>query len=98
MKIIADLHIHSPYSRAVSKAMTLPNLDYYARLKGKVCIDWNYRPAAKNLFLKYAEDNGAIIYNALEFLITGCYYTFHSISDKRAVFDYDILLSFAKED
>ena len=34
MKIIADLHIHSPYSRAVSKAMTLPNLDYYARLKG----------------------------------------------------------------
>ncbi|MBI2640213.1 MAG: DNA helicase UvrD [Candidatus Sungbacteria bacterium] len=34
MKIIADLHIHSPYARAVSKEMTLENLDYWARLKG----------------------------------------------------------------
>ena len=34
MKIIADLHIHSPYARAVSKQMTLENLDYWARLKG----------------------------------------------------------------
>ena len=34
MRIIADLHIHSPYSRAVSKQMTLENLDYWARLKG----------------------------------------------------------------
>lgn len=34
MRIIADLHIHSPYSRAVSKEMTLENLDVWARLKG----------------------------------------------------------------
>ncbi len=34
MKIIADLHIHSPYSRAVSKEMTLENLDRWAGLKG----------------------------------------------------------------
>ncbi|MBU6415351.1 DNA helicase UvrD, partial [Patescibacteria group bacterium] len=34
MKIIADLHIHSPYARAVSKDMTLENLDFWARLKG----------------------------------------------------------------
>lgn len=34
MKIIADLHIHSPYSRAVSKAMTLENLEIWAGLKG----------------------------------------------------------------
>lgn len=34
MKIVADFHIHSPYARAVSKAMTLENLDYWARLKG----------------------------------------------------------------
>ena len=34
MRIVADLHIHSPYSRAVSKEMTLENLDYWARLKG----------------------------------------------------------------
>jgi uncharacterized protein (TIGR00375 family) len=34
MKIIADLHIHSPYSRAVSKKMTLENLEIWAGLKG----------------------------------------------------------------
>lgn len=34
MKIIADLHIHSPYARAVSPEMTLENLDYWAQLKG----------------------------------------------------------------
>jgi len=34
MRIIADFHPHSPYSRAVSKDMTLENLDYWARLKG----------------------------------------------------------------
>lgn len=34
MRIIADLHIHSPYSRAVSRAMTLGNLDAMARRKG----------------------------------------------------------------
>lgn len=34
MKIIADLHIHSPYSRAVSKEMTLENLGHWAGLKG----------------------------------------------------------------
>ncbi|MBI4137860.1 MAG: DNA helicase UvrD [Candidatus Sungbacteria bacterium] len=34
MRIIADLHIHSPYSRAVSKEMTLENLDVWARMKG----------------------------------------------------------------
>ena len=34
MKIIADLHIHSPYARAVSKNMTLENLDHWAAVKG----------------------------------------------------------------
>ena len=34
MRIVADLHIHSPYARAVSKEMTLENLDHWAALKG----------------------------------------------------------------
>lgn len=34
MRIIADLHIHSRYARAVSRDMTLENLDHWARLKG----------------------------------------------------------------
>ena len=34
MRIIADLHIHTGFSRATSKAMTLPNIACWARLKG----------------------------------------------------------------
>lgn len=34
MKYTADLHLHSPYSRAVSKEMTLENLDRWAQIKG----------------------------------------------------------------
>ncbi|MFH1424421.1 MAG: endonuclease Q family protein [archaeon] len=34
MKIYADLHIHSKYSRATSKDLTLENLEKYARIKG----------------------------------------------------------------
>ena len=34
MRIIADFHIHSKYSRAVSQDMTLENLDIWARKKG----------------------------------------------------------------
>ncbi len=34
MKIVADLHIHSKYSRAVSQEMTLENIDLWAGKKG----------------------------------------------------------------
>jgi DNA helicase-2/ATP-dependent DNA helicase PcrA len=34
MRIIADFHIHSKYSRAVSRDMTLENLNVWARKKG----------------------------------------------------------------
>ncbi len=34
MRLIADLHIHSSYSRATSPEMTLANLDAWARRKG----------------------------------------------------------------
>lgn len=34
MKIIADLQIHSKYSRAVSREMVLENLDKWAKIKG----------------------------------------------------------------
>lgn len=34
MKIVADLHIHSKYSRATSTALDLANLEKWARIKG----------------------------------------------------------------
>ncbi|OGE85986.1 MAG: hypothetical protein A3J48_01125 [Candidatus Doudnabacteria bacterium RIFCSPHIGHO2_02_FULL_46_11] len=34
MRVIADLHIHSPYSRAVSQEMSIPNLDAWGVKKG----------------------------------------------------------------
>ena len=34
MKLIADLHLHSKYSRATSKDLGLKNLEKYARVKG----------------------------------------------------------------
>lgn len=34
MQYIADFHIHSKYSRATSKQITLENLDKYAKIKG----------------------------------------------------------------
>lgn len=34
MRIIADLHIHSRFSRATSSKLTAPSLDYWARIKG----------------------------------------------------------------
>ena len=34
MKITADLHLHSKYSRGCSKNLDLENLSYYAKLKG----------------------------------------------------------------
>ncbi|MCL2880302.1 MAG: endonuclease Q family protein, partial [Treponema sp.] len=34
MRIIADLHIHSHYSRATSPRLTVPYLDRWARIKG----------------------------------------------------------------
>src|SRR3989338_4580924 len=38
MRVIADFHIHSPYSRAVSPDMTIPNLDMWAKKKGMKVI------------------------------------------------------------
>lgn len=34
MRVIADLHIHSKYSRAVSRDMDLPHLDHWSTVKG----------------------------------------------------------------
>lgn len=45
MEIIADLHLHSKYSRAVSQSMTLPVMAQFARQKGLGLLttgDWTH--------------------------------------------------------
>ena len=45
MRIIADLQIHSRFSRAVSKDMTLPNITGWAKRKGIGLVatgDWTH--------------------------------------------------------
>src|SRR5690348_17333958 len=45
MNIIADLQLHSRFSRAVSKAMTIQNIDLWARKKGIELMatgDWTH--------------------------------------------------------
>ena len=45
MEIIADLHLHSKYSRAVSQSMTLPIMTQFARQKGLNLLttgDWTH--------------------------------------------------------
>lgn len=45
MKIIADLHIHSKYSRAVSQEMVLPQIENWAKKKGIGLVgtgDWTH--------------------------------------------------------
>ena len=32
--MLADLHIHGPHSRGTSKALSIANLEKYARMKG----------------------------------------------------------------
>lgn len=34
MRVIADLHMHSKYSRATSRELTIPNMEKFARIKG----------------------------------------------------------------
>ena len=38
MSFFADLHIHSHYSRATAKNLTLENLHYWAQLKGLLVV------------------------------------------------------------
>ncbi len=64
MKIIADLHIHSRYSRACSKAIDIENLEKYARLKGVGllgCGDFTHPEWIKEINSKLTEDDGGVL-------------------------------------
>jgi len=64
MRIIADLHIHSKYSRATSKELNIKNLEKYARLKGPNLLgtgDFTHPLWLKELKSELTEDGTGIL-------------------------------------
>ena len=74
MQVDADLHIHSRYSKAVSKAMTIPNLAENARFKGLHLVGTGdiLNPLWEEELLRYAQkvDEGTYERNGTRFLLT----------------------------
>ena len=64
MKIIADLHIHSKYSRACSSELTIPNLEKWARIKGLSLLgtgDFSHPKWQEELKKELKEDGTGIL-------------------------------------
>ncbi len=64
MEIIADLHIHSKYSRACSKQITIENLEKWARIKGVNLLgtgDFTYKKWYDEVNTKTEEDNNGVL-------------------------------------
>src|SRR3989338_3923876 len=64
MKIIADLHIHSRFSRATSKDLDIINLEKYARIKGLNLLgtgDFTHPQWLKELKNSLVEDETGIL-------------------------------------
>lgn len=63
MKVFADLHLHSSYSRATSKKITLKSLERYARIKGLNLLgtsDFTHPEWLKGLKNSLTEDSGIL--------------------------------------
>ncbi len=73
MKFIADLHIHSRYSRATSKEMDIPMLDKFARRKGIALVgtgDFTHPEYYKSLKEHLTpEGNGLFAHGDTRFII-----------------------------
>lgn len=65
MEVIADLHLHSKYSRAVSQNMTLPVMTQFARQKGMRLLttsDWTHPMWIREIKLNL-EESGKGVYS-----------------------------------
>ncbi len=63
MQVIADLHIHSKYSRATSKDMDLKNIEKYAKIKGLDLVgsgDFTHPKWLNELKQNLKEDGGIL--------------------------------------
>ncbi|ASJ08939.1 phosphotransferase [Thermococcus siculi] len=74
MQVDADLHIHSRYSKAVSKAMTIPNLAENARFKGLGLVGTGdiLNPKWEGELLKYTKEvaEGTYERKGIRFILT----------------------------
>lgn len=74
MRFIADLHIHSRFSRATSKEMDIPTLSEYAKRKGIALLgtgDFTHPVWLKELEnLLKPDGNGLFQYNFTHFILT----------------------------
>ncbi len=71
MKIIADLHIHSKYSRGCSKDLDIKNLEKYARIKGVDLLgtgDFTHPEWIKELKANLSEDGTGVLKTKSGFL------------------------------
>ena len=82
MKIVADLHIHSKYSRATSPGMELETLSKWAKIKGIDIVgtgDFTHPAWYKELQAKAIEsDSGFLQYSGVNFCLSSeisCIYT-----------------------
>ena len=70
MRIIFDGHIHSSYSRACSKDLSLENLEKYARIKGVGLLgtgDFTHPKWVQEVKTKLKEDEKGILYTSTGF-------------------------------
>ncbi|MDD5429445.1 MAG: endonuclease Q family protein [Candidatus Omnitrophica bacterium] len=75
MKFVADLHIHSKYSRATSRDMDIPNLTRWAKLKGVGLLatgDFTHHLWLQELkqYLKPLPGKGLYVYDDITFILS----------------------------
>ncbi len=64
MRLISDLHIHSKYSRACSKDLTIANIEKWAKIKGLDLMgtgDFTHPEWIKELKLNLTDDETGIL-------------------------------------
>jgi uncharacterized protein (TIGR00375 family) len=75
LKIVADFHIHSKYSRATSKDMDIPNLSKWAKIKGVNLLgtgDSTHPEWEKEIKIYLKEKNDGIYeFEGINFIISG---------------------------
>ena len=75
MQFVADLHIHSKYSRATSRSMDIPNLAKWAKLKGVNLLatgDFTHHLWLQELkkYLKPLGKSGLYTYQGINFILS----------------------------